>query len=44
MRPVSQRLSLFVGKGALNFNTEQTSLTEVLNIPDIQLNGKIKEK
>ena len=37
------RLSTFVGRGALDFNTEEMSLTEVVEIPKINVTGQIPQ-
>lgn len=41
---VCQRLSSFVGKGALDFGTENMSVTDYISIPPINVTGRIKEK
>lgn len=41
---VCQRLSSFVGKGAVDLGTEGVSVTDYVNIPAICTTGRIKEK
>ena len=40
---IRSRLSTFVGRGALDLNTEKMALTEVVEIPKIGLTAKIKK-
>ena len=40
---IFSRLSTFVGRGSLDFNTEEMNLTEVVEIPKISITGKIKQ-
>lgn len=40
---VYERLSAFVARGAVDFNTESTSLTELIRIPEVNLKFYIKE-
>lgn len=40
---IYSRLSTFAGRGALDFNTEEMSLTEVVEIPKISITGRIKQ-
>ena len=43
-RSISKRLAGFIGRGCLDFNSEENSMTEVIYIPEINLDGKVKEK
>lgn len=43
-KQLASRLSGFVGRGALDLNTEGAYLTEVIAIPEPNLSGRIKEK
>lgn len=40
---IFSRLSTFAGRGALDFNTEEMNLTEVVEIPEISITGRIKQ-
>jgi hypothetical protein len=41
---VCQRLSSFVGRGAVDYGTETISVTDYISIPPINVTGRIKEK
>jgi hypothetical protein len=40
--PLCERLSGFIGRGALELNTEQLGLTDLINIPNVSTTGKLK--
>lgn len=42
--PLCQRLSSFIGRGALELSTETVGLTEIVKVPKIATAAKIKEK
>ncbi len=42
--PMKRRLSSFVGRGALDLNSEKTSLTEEIQIPSIGFVGTVRGK
>lgn len=43
-KSISKRLAGFIGRGCLDFNSEENSMTEVIYIPEINLDGKVKDK